>query len=131
MTFHLPPALANHIRAEAARLGISQSELVSRLLQRALEEDVASIYDRVAAGVEAAVGRGIQRMADRLAYLTATAALEAAQARVLVGGILAQQIGREKAQALVDEARARAARRLREKMDEHLRSLLPPEKGGD
>jgi|GEM_PF-6873286 len=133
MTFHLPPYLAEHIRAEAARLGVSQSDFVTRLLQRALEEETAtSIYERVATGVEAAVAQGIRSMAGRVAYLTSVAALEAAQARALAGGILAQQVGREKAQALMDEARARVARKIRDKMDEHLRSLLPLEdKGGE
>ena len=83
LTVHLTPSLAQHLRAEAARLQTSISSLVEQYLHRAVEEEAASVYDRIAAGVEAAVGRGILRMANRVAYLTATAALEATTARIL------------------------------------------------
>ena len=71
------------------------------------------------------MGRGILRMANRVAYLTATAALEATTARILAATLLARTVGQEEARRLAEEARARAARRLRERMDEHLAALIP------
>jgi len=118
LTVHLDPALADYARGESARLGVSLSSLIERLLVLALESEMGERTYRMAeAGVTAAIDRAIQRQANRLAHLTAHTAINAGIAAELAVALIAQATSPEQARALRDQARYRAAKQLKEKLN--------------
>jgi hypothetical protein len=107
------PEVARALQAVAERERLSISAAVESLLRTAITQgDAPTVREEVAA----VAARELRRAADRLAGLLARTALAAEAARIMVGQVLARQVGADEARRLADAAWSRAVSRLRERL---------------
>lgn len=103
-------ALEHHARTS----GLTMSETVAHLLEAALKLRADQQADALAyPRLEGALGRGLDRLADRMAYLLATAAMEAGSTQELLLRGFSRTYGPEWAKNSKEASRAEMARRLK------------------
>lgn len=124
LSVYVDEQLERALRARATALGLPVSAVVAdNLRQAVVQEGVGATMAEVQGALERAINRAVAKMADRVAYLSAYAAIEAGATRRLVAQWVAHELGAEVAQTWAKTARVATVRRMRQDPTELLREL--------